>query len=140
MNVMVESGTPLTVDAHIHDTSHFASELVESSISSQISSYTFATPLIGDEIDHETLDSSVVTSSGTSESSRVDYDFMIIPTVSFSSESSEFLIMIQHVVSSASCFIDCLEFTPKSCLSLAGFDVCHPRHLISLFLIVRSYG
>ena len=43
MNVIVECGTPLTVDTHVHDTNDVASELVESSISSQISRYSFHT-------------------------------------------------------------------------------------------------
>ena len=50
MNAIVESGTPLTVDAHVHDTSDSASELVESNVSSQISKYSFATPLIENEM------------------------------------------------------------------------------------------
>jgi len=41
---IVESGTPLTVDTHIHDTSDSAPELVESSISSQLFRYSFVTP------------------------------------------------------------------------------------------------
>jgi len=48
--------------------------------------------LIEDEIAHETVDSNIVTSSGPSESPRGDYDFMIIPTESSSSESSEFIL------------------------------------------------
>ena len=48
---------------------------------------------------------------------------MIIPTESSSSDSSEFLAMIQQVVSSASAFTSCLEFITESSLSLAGFDV-----------------
>jgi len=38
MKAMVESGTPLIVDTHVHDTRDSAPELVESSISTQISS------------------------------------------------------------------------------------------------------
>ena len=37
VNVIIESGTPLTVDAHVHDNSDSTLELVESSVSSQIS-------------------------------------------------------------------------------------------------------
>ena len=102
MDVKVESDTPLTVDAHIHDTSDFASELVEFSVSNQNSKYSFATPLIEDEIDHETIDSSVITLIRPSESPRVDYDFMVVHTKSSSSESSKFLAMIQQVISNAS--------------------------------------
>ena len=96
MDVIVKSDTPLTVDAHVHGTNDVVPELVEFSVSSQIVRYSFATPLIEDEIDHEIVNFSVVTSSGPGpfESSCADYDFMVIPTDSFSSESSEFLAMI----------------------------------------------
>ena len=68
MDAIVESGTPLTVDVHVHDTSNSPPELVESSISSQIFRYSFVTPLIDDEIEHETDDSRFVISSGPSVS------------------------------------------------------------------------
>jgi len=66
-------------------------EIVESSVSSQISKYSFATPLIEDEIDHEIVDSSVITFSRSFKSPRADYGSMV---ESSSSESSEFLAMI----------------------------------------------
>jgi len=34
VDVIVESGTPLTVDTHVHDTNNVAHELVEYSVSS----------------------------------------------------------------------------------------------------------
>ena len=68
VNVIIESDTPLNVKAHAHDISKFAPELAESSVSNQISRYSFATSLIEDDIEHETVDSSVITSSGPSES------------------------------------------------------------------------
>jgi len=57
--------------------------------------------LIKDEVDYKTVNSSVVISSGPCESPRADYDFMVVPTEAFSSESSEFLVMIQQVISTA---------------------------------------
>ena len=78
---------------------------MESSVFNQISRYSFATPVIDDEIDHEIVDSSVITSSGPSESPHVDYGFMIIPAELSSNESSEFLTMIQQVISSISSFL-----------------------------------
>jgi len=60
--------------------------------------------MIEDEIDHETVDSSIITSSGPSEYPRVDYDCMVILTES-SSESSEFIASMQQVVSSVSFFL-----------------------------------
>jgi len=62
---------------------------------------------------------------------------MVVPTELSSSKSSEFLAMIQQVISNASSFTGCLEFIPESSLSLAGFDVCHLRHLI--YLIFPSF-
>ena len=54
---------------------------------------------------------------------------MVVPTESFSSESSLFIVMIHRVISSAS-FTGCLEFIFESNLLLAGFDVCHPKYPI----------
>ena len=62
-------------------------------------------------------------SSGPSESPCADYSFMVVLTKLFSSESSEFLVMIQCVIFSAYSFTDCLEFTSESNLPLAGFDM-----------------
>ena len=45
---MVESGTSLNISAHVHDNNDTISELVESSISSQISRYSFSTRVIED--------------------------------------------------------------------------------------------
>jgi len=44
------------------------------------------------------------------EFSCAEYSFMVVPIDSSSSESSEFLVMIQQMVSSASSFNDILEF------------------------------
>ena len=64
------------------------------------------------------------------------YTFMAIPIESYSSESPEFLVMIQEM--GAFSFTCHLEFIPESNLSLVEFDVCHPRHLI--YLILLSLG
>ena len=95
MNAIVKSGTPLVFEAHIHDTRDFALESMESSVSSQISRYSFVTRLIENEIDHETVDFSIVTSSGPFEFLHADYGFMVVPTMSSSNELLEFLAMIQ---------------------------------------------
>jgi len=44
------------------------------------------------------VDPNIVTSKRPAESPCVDYGFMVVPTESFSSELSEFLVMIQQVV------------------------------------------
>ena len=85
-------------------------ELAESSVFSQISRYSFATHLIKYDIEHETVDSSVVISSRPSEYPRAEYDFVIVSIDSSSNEPPEFLVMIQQMVSSASSFSGCLEF------------------------------
>jgi len=57
-----------------------------------------------------------------------DYGFMVVFTELTSSESSEFLVMIQQMIFGVFSFTNCLEFVPKfSILSLKGLDVCHPR-------------
>ena len=88
-------------------------ELAESGASSQISRYSFATPLIKDGIEHETVNSSVIISSGPSESPCVEYDFMVVSIDSSSNESPEFLVMIQQMISSALSFSDCLKFVSE---------------------------
>jgi len=72
--------------------------ILHSSTSSQICRYSFVTPLIEDKI----VNSNIVTSSGSSESPHTNYHFIVVPTESFSNESSESLAMIQHVISRAS--------------------------------------
>ena len=60
---------------------------------------------------------------------------MVVPIDSSSSESPEFLAMIQQMVSNASSFSGCLEFMSESNIPpSAGLDVCptkHPIYIIS---------
>jgi len=51
--------------------------------------------LIEDDIEHKTVNSSIVTSSEPSKSPYADYGFMVIPIYSSSNELPEFLVMIQ---------------------------------------------
>ena len=69
--MIVESCTPLDVDAYAHDISENAPELAKSSVSSRISKYSFAAPLIEDGMNTRQL------------ILRVEYDFMIVPIVIF---------------------------------------------------------
>jgi len=69
------------------------------------------------------------------ELSCAEYSFMVIPIDSSSSESPELLAMIQQMFSSVSSFTGHLEFILESSLSLPEFDVCHPKHPISLILL-----
>ena len=131
VGAIVESGTPLDVVAHAHDISEYVPELEESSVSSQISRYSFTTPLIEYDIKLEIIDSSVVTSNGSSESPRAEYDFVVVPIDSSSSESHEFLAMIQQMVSVLRLFLIvwslCL-LSKSNILPSVGLDVCHHRH------------
>ena len=56
------------------------------------------TPLIEDDIEHEIINSNVVTSSGPFESSHAEYNFMIVSIDQSSSELPEFFTMIQQMV------------------------------------------
>jgi len=91
VNVLVDFDTPLNVDTHAHDISESVPELEEFSVYSQIFRYLIVTPLIEDDIEHEIVNSSIVTFSGPSESPRVDFDFMVVPIDSFTSESPDSL-------------------------------------------------
>jgi len=71
------------------------------------------------------------------ESPYAEYSFMVVPIDSSFSESTEFLIKIQQIISSASSFSNYLEFVSKANVPLS-LDVCPPRHLI--YLILRSLG
>jgi len=119
VDAIVESGTILDADTHAHDISEFAFELAESTVSSQISRYSFAIYLI-DDIEHKTVDSSVITSSGPFESPSAKYNFMVIPIDSSSSESPEFLVMIQQMISNAFSFFLVVR---SLCLSSIYFHV-----------------
>ena len=72
--------------------------------------------MIEDDIDHEIVDFSIVTSSGPSSPLVLSMFFMVVPTKSSSSESSEFFTTIQQVIFSAFPFTSYLELR---------FDVCH---------------
>jgi len=63
------------------------------------------------------------------EFSCADYEFMVVPTEFSSNESSEFLAVIQQMISGVSFFTGCLKFMPKSSIPpLKGLDVCPLRH------------
>jgi len=66
------------------------------------------------------------------------YSFMIAPIDSSCSESPEFLVMIQQMLSNAS-FFGCLEFVSESNVPPSvGLDVCPSRR--SIYLILLSLG
>jgi len=67
-----------------------------------------------------------------------NYRFMVVPTELSLNESSEFLAMIQQIISGISSFTGYLEFVSRSSIPLLErLDVCPPRHpvyIIFLFL------
>ena len=67
-----------------------------------------------------------------------EYTFMVVPTVSYFSESPEFFFRIQEMVPSVFSFAGHLKFFSKSNLSLVKLGVCHPKHHI--YLILLSLG
>ena len=80
---------------------------------------------IGDDV-NEIVESNIpVVPKKSFEFPYAEISFMAIPTESYPNESSEFLSMIQQMVSSVSFFTDHLEFIPESILSLAEFEVSH---------------
>jgi len=64
-DMLVDSSTPILNEVHVssEDTSDFEYVLVESSIHVHVARYSLARPMIEDEIEYETVATSVVTSS-----------------------------------------------------------------------------
>ena len=62
-----------------------------------------------------------------------EYSFMVVPTESYSSESSEFFAMIQHVISNAS-FSGCLEFVSESNIPPSAWSPRYPICILFLLL------
>ena len=74
VDVLMESSTLILDDIYIHeeDTSDFEHVLVESRMHVQVARHSLATAMIEDGIEHETVATSIVTSSKPLESPRVD--------------------------------------------------------------------
>jgi len=109
-NTLIDSGTLIVDKVHVSSnrTTDDVDEIVESNIP--------AMP------------------SKSFEFSCVNYEFMVVPAKLSSSESSEFLVMIQQMISGVSFFIGCLEFVPKFNIPpLERIDVYHLRHSTYLF-------
>jgi len=87
-DALVESSTLILDDVDVSEdaTSDFEHVLVESSMLVQVVRYSLAITSIEDRIELEIVDTSVVTSSKSSEFSRIDCDFVVAPNFSSSSE------------------------------------------------------
>ena len=106
-------------------------------------------PMIEDEIEHETVDTSIITSSKPSEFSHADCGYAVAPYFSFSSESMIFFTIVHQVISSISSFSECLELfsdvghifiDSSDIISLVVSDVRPSRKThISLCHIFRAF-
>ena len=70
-----------------------------------------------DEIDESNI---LAVPSKSFEFLYADYGFMVVPTELSTSESSEFRVMIQQLISGISSFTSYLEFVPKSSIPPLG--------------------
>jgi len=66
----------------------------------QVAGHSFVIPMIEDGIEHETVDTSIITSSKPSEFSRADCGYVITPNFSSCSESVKLFTMIHQVAHS----------------------------------------
>jgi len=106
--------------------------------------YSLVITMIGDRIECETVDISVVISSKPSEFSHADCGYVIASNFSSSSESVKFFIVLHHDTLSVSSFSEYLElFSDFNHISVALIDVillvvsdvCPRRKLIYLCVI-----
>jgi len=95
------------------------------------------------EIELGAVDTSIVTSSKTSESSRAVCGYVVAPNFS-SGESVELFTMLHQVTPSVSSFSECLELFldfcyisvgPSDIIPLAISDLCLSRKFIYLFVL-----
>ena len=110
-DILDKSITPIPdgIDVSKDDTSDFEHVLVESSMSVQVVGYSLVIPMIEDRIEHETFDTSVVTSSKPYEFSCADCDYVVAPYFYSSSESVEFFTMVHQVTPNVFSFSECLK-------------------------------
>ena len=123
---LVESSTsiPNDIDVLEDDTSDFEHVLVEFNMPVQVAKYSLVIPMIEDGIKHETVDTSIVTSSKLSVFSCADCGYVVASYFFFSSESVEFFTIVHHVTPSVSSFSECLElFSDFRHISVGLIDV-----------------
>ena len=71
--------------------------------------YSLVISMIKDEIEHETVDNSIVASSKPSEFSHTDCGYVVAHNFFSSSESVKLFTMIHQITPSVSSFSTCLE-------------------------------
>ena len=69
-----------------------------------VARYSLIIPMIENGIEHETIDTSVITSNKSSEFSRADCGYMIALNFSIFSESAKLFTMVHQVTPSVSFF------------------------------------
>jgi len=109
----------------------------------QVVKYSLIILMIEDEIEHKTVDASIITSSKPSEFFCTDCSYAVGHDFSSFNESVKFFNMAHQVTHSISSFSECLELffdfcyifvSPSDVLSLAVSDVRPPRTSIYLFV------
>ena len=110
-DALVESRTLIhdDIDVSEDDTSDFEHVLVKFTMSVQVARFSLAIPMIEDEIENETVDTSVVTSSKPYEFSRADCGYMVPSNFSSSSELVKFFSTVHEVTPSVFPYSECLE-------------------------------
>ena len=112
-----------------------------------VATYSLAIPMIQENIENETVNASIVTSSKPSEFSRIHRGYVVAPNFFFSSDLVKFFIMV-HQVTNVSSFIECLELFlnfghifvgPSDVIPLAISDIHSQETHISLCFIFRSF-
>jgi len=80
-DILVESSSPIPDDINVleDDTSGLEHVLVESCMHLHVARYSLVRPMIEVGIEHETVDTSIVTSSKPSKFSRADRGYMVAP-------------------------------------------------------------
>ena len=100
--------------------------------------------MIEDEIECETINTSIVTFSKPSDFFRADCSYVVTSNFFFSSELVKFFIMVQQVTPSVSSFSECLELffdfghisvSPSDVIPIATSYVRPPRKCIYLFVL-----
>jgi len=109
-----------------------------------VARYSLSLPMIKDEIEHETVDNSIITSSKPYEFSCANCTYVVAPYFFPSSTIVKFFTMVHQVTLSVSSFSECLELFsdfshicvgPNDVIPLAVFDVRPSRKLIYHFVL-----
>jgi len=125
-DTLAESSTHILDDINVseNDTSDLEHAIMESSMPIQVTRYSLVILMIEVEIEHVTVDTSIVTSSKPSEFSGADCGYVITLNFFSFSESVKFFIMVPQVTRIVSSFSEYLElFLDFDHISIGPNDV-----------------